>query len=121
MRELKGSKVKSTPLKHIKVYLFTIYSFNLCNLFVPRFQMVFDDKLCKGVRKRFIPPAQTMTFPANASYDLVIDKVFFPDEANENDCFALADSCSSPHETKCMEGLCMLLLLNAIISCVHEL
>ena len=56
--------------------------------------MVFDDKLCKGVRKRFIPPAQTMTFPANASHDLVIDKgreVFFPDEESENDSFALAD------------------------------
>ena len=62
---------------------------------------MFDDKLCKGVRKRFIPPAQTMTFPANASYNLVIDKgqeVFFPDEATENDCFALADSGGVPYK-----------------------
>ena len=54
--------------------------------------MVYDEKLCKGARKRYIPPSQTMTFPTNSSYDLVIEKgwpVFFPDEGSENDCFSL--------------------------------
>ena len=69
--------------------------------------MIFDEKLCKGVRKQYIPPTQTMTFPASASYGLVIEKgreVFFPDEANDDDSFALADSNGVPYEVKDKTG-----------------
>ena len=65
--------------------------------------MLFDEKLGKGVKKQYIPPSQTVTFPTNASYDLVIEKgreVFFPDEPNESDYFTLADSSGMPYEIK---------------------
>ena len=55
--------------------------------------------MIRCVKERYIPAAQTKTYPTNASYELVIEKgreVFFPDEINENDCFALADSGGVP-------------------------
>ena len=64
--------------------------------------MLFDESLGKGVRKRYIPASQTITFSANATYDLVIQKsqeIFFPDEAREQeDLFCLADSSGIPYE-----------------------
>ena len=70
--------------------------------------------MIRCVKERYIPAAQTMTYPTNASYELVIEKgreVFFPDEINENDCFALADSGGVPKNrgewvlSKFIEGL----------------
>ena len=56
------------------------------------------------MKKRYIPPSQIVSFPANASYNCVIWKareIFFPDESNEsNDCFCLTDSCGVPHNVE---------------------
>ena len=64
--------------------------------------MVFNEELRKGIRKCYIPASQAVTFPANTSFDTVIQKsreLFFPDETDEsNDCFALADSGGVPYE-----------------------
>ena len=64
--------------------------------------MVYNEELGKGVRKRYIPASQTVTFPANSSFFQVIQKsreIFFPDEADESDaCFTLADSGGVPYE-----------------------
>ena len=66
--------------------------------------MVYDEELGKGVKKRYIPASQTVTFPANASFDLVIQKsreIFFPYETNESDgCFTLADSGGVPYDVE---------------------
>ena len=64
--------------------------------------MIYNDDLGKGVKKRFIPASQLISFPANSSYDEVIQKsreIFFPDEQNESDeCFKLADSGGVPYD-----------------------
>ena len=62
--------------------------------------MVFDEVMEKGVKKRYIPPSKTMTFPHDVTYDLVIQRgieTFFPDETSEVDCFCLADSGGVPY------------------------
>ena len=64
--------------------------------------MIFNEELGKGVKKRFIPASQLVTFPTNASYNLVIQKsreFFFSDEGTENyDYFTLADSGGLPYD-----------------------
>ena len=62
--------------------------------------MVYDEDLEKGVKKRYIPPSEIMTFPSSAPYDLVIQKgreTFFPNDTSEADCFCLADSGGVPY------------------------
>ena len=62
---------------------------------------MFDKELEKGVKKRFIPPSQIMTFPFSAPYDFVIQKgrkTFFPNNSSGPDCFCLADSSGIPYD-----------------------
>ena len=56
---------------------------------------MFDKGLKKGVKKRYIPPSQVMSFQRSAPYDLIIregKEVFFPENSSEADCICLADS-----------------------------
>ena len=60
-----------------------------------------NKELEKGVKKRFIPPSQIMTFPFSAPYDFVIQKgrkTFFPNNSSGPDCFCLADSSGIPYD-----------------------
>ena len=105
MTALKGSKGKSfAPQKLMKVYFHLLmcqcHNISL-GMQIQVGGMIFNDKLCKGVRKRYIPSAQTMTFPTDASYKMVIEKgrrFFFPDELDDDDCFGLADTGGMPYK-----------------------
>ena len=75
MKELKGTK-KSIP--HVKMMkAFPSYKFT-DNYFSLRFKLVVEQG--KGVKKRYIPPTQIVSFPADAPYNCVIQKareIFF--------------------------------------------
>ena len=66
--------------------------------------MIYDEELGKGVKKRYIPASPVVTFSANSSFSLVIQKsreIFFPDETNESDdSFTLADSGGVPYDVE---------------------